>query len=341
MESESEFVSTKLFLMTTVLEVHDLRVDYRNADAKIKPALEGVSLTLRAGEILGVLGESGCGKSTLASAVLRLLASTGKIRSGSIRFAGQEILSDSERELEKIRGAQISIVFQEASLALHPTMRISEQVARVIGAHNSLDRCARLNRARQVLAEVFTDDVDRIFSSYPHQLSGGQRQRVLIAQAIACNPKILIADEPTASLDTTTQSEILALFAKLRKRHNMAIILITHNPAILSRFADKILVLYAGREVEEGPAEILLRAPQHPYLRDLLRSMPDSPEAALLQHKTKLSTIAGVAPDLSLKNSGCPFAPRCADKMEECIQREPISVTVQESHTAACFKYGG
>ncbi len=151
MESESQFVSTKFSLMTTVLEVRDLRVDYRNADAKIKPALEGVSLSLHAGEILGVLGESGCGKSTLASAVLRLLASGGKIRSGSIRFEGQEILTDTERDLEKIRGAQISIVFQEASLALHPTLRISEQISRVIGAHNSLDRRARLNKAREVL----------------------------------------------------------------------------------------------------------------------------------------------------------------------------------------------
>jgi peptide/nickel transport system ATP-binding protein len=341
MEPEPEFVSTKLFLMTTVLEVRDLRVDYLDARAKIKPALEGVSLTLRSGEVLGVLGESGCGKSTLASAVLRLLASGGKIRSGSIRFGGQEILAESERELEKIRGSQISIVFQEASLALHPTIRICEQVARVIGAHNSLDRRARLNKAREVLGEVFIDDVDRIFSSYPHQLSGGQRQRVLIAQAIACNPKILIADEPTASLDTTTQSEILSLFAELKKRHNMAIIFITHNPAILARLADRILVLYAGRVVEEGPAEILLRAPQHPYLRDLLRSMPDSPEAALLQHQTKLPAIAGTAPDLSVNSVGCLFAPRCADKMDECIQREPISVTVQENHTVACFKYGG
>jgi len=327
--------------MPTVLEVRDLHVDYRDARAKIKPALEGVSFTLRAGEILGVLGESGSGKSTLSSTVLRLLAPGGKIRSGSVRYDGHEILSQSERELEKIRGARIAIVFQEASLALHPTLRVGEQVARVIGAHRSLDRRARLNKAREVLAEVFRDDVGRIFSSYPHQLSGGQRQRVLIAQAIACNPAILIADEPTASLDTTTQSEILSLFAELQRRHGMALMLITHNPAILARLADRILVLYAGRVVEEGPAEVLLRSPQHPYLRDLLRSMTDSPEAALLHHKINLPTITGVALDLSVNSPGCVFAPRCEDRMDECAQREPITVAVEENHAVACFKYGG
>ncbi len=164
---------------------------------------------------------------------------------------------------------------------------------------------------------------------------------MLIAQAIACNPKILIADEPTASLDTTTQSEILSLFAELKQRHNMAIVFITHNPAILAHLADRVLVLYAGRVVEEGPAKILLHTPHHPYLRDLLRSMPDSPETALLHHQTKLSTIAGMAPDLSLKSSGCLFAPRCSDKMDECTQREPIPVAVQEKHTVSCFKYAG
>jgi oligopeptide/dipeptide ABC transporter ATP-binding protein len=327
--------------MRTLLEVRDLRVDYRDARANLKPALEGINFNLRAGEVLGVLGESGCGKSTLASAILRLLASGGHIRSGSVLYDGQEILVQSERELEKIRGARIALVFQEAALALHPTMRVGEQVARVIGAHSSADRRARFSKAREVLSEVFSSDSDRIFSSYPHQLSGGQRQRVLIAQAIACNPTILIADEPTASLDTTTQSEILSLFAELKRRHNMAIIFITHNPAILIHLADRIMVLYAGRVVEEGPAEILLRSPHHPYLRDLLRSMTGSPEAALLHHGMKVPAIAGSAPDLSVKSSGCLFAPRCEDRMDECNQREPITITTEDARTVACFKYGG
>jgi oligopeptide/dipeptide ABC transporter ATP-binding protein len=327
--------------MRTLLEVRDLSVEYHGAQAKIKPALEGVGFVLRAGEVLGVLGESGCGKSTLATSIVRLLASGGRISRGSVLYDGREVLVQSERELEGIRGAKIAIVFQEASLALHPTMRVGEQVARVIGAHTPLDRRARLSKARNVLNEVFTSDIDRIFLSYPHQLSGGQRQRVLIAQAIACNPAILIADEPTASLDTTTGAEILSLFAELQRRHGMALILITHNPAILEQIADRILVLYAGRVVEEGAAKDLLRSPRHPYLRDLLRSMTGSPEAALLHHGMKLPTIAGAAPDLSMNSSGCLFAPRCEDRMDECNQREPQTIKLNDGRAVACFKYGG
>jgi oligopeptide/dipeptide ABC transporter ATP-binding protein len=327
--------------MQTVLEVCDLRVDYQDARAKITPALEGVSFVLRAGEILGVLGESGSGKSTLASSLLRLLARGGNVAGGSVRFEGREILNQSEPELRKIRGARISLIFQEASLALHPTMRVGDQVANVIAAHSTLDRRARLEKARKVLEEIFNADTERIFSSYPHQLSGGQRQRILIAQAVACNPTILIADEPTASLDTTTQAEILSLFAKLRQRHGMAIILITHNPAVLAQVADRILVLYAGRVVEEGSAPDLLKSPQHPYVQALFRAMAESPEAALLVHGKKLPAIEGRAPDLSARIVGCAFEPRCGERMEQCIQREPMIVTTGDGRTVACFKYGG
>lgn len=327
--------------MQTLLEVRDLRIDYRDASAKFKPALCGVSFSLGAGEVLGVLGESGCGKSTLASSLIRLLASGGRLTSGSIRFEELDILNQTESTLQRIRGARIALIFQEASLVLHPTMRVGEQVARVIGAHERLNRPARLAKARKVLGEVFDVDTDRIFFSYPHQLSGGQRQRVLIAQAIACDPAILIADEPTASLDTTTQAEILSLFADLRKRRGMSLILITHNPAILVNFADRVLVLYAGRVVEEGPAEILLRSPNHPYLRGLLRSTPNSPETALLLHGRKLPAIEGIAPDLSLTTLGCSFEPRCEDRMKHCLEREPEITAMQNSRTVACFKFGG
>jgi oligopeptide/dipeptide ABC transporter ATP-binding protein len=327
--------------MPTVLEVRDLRVGYQDSRANITPALEGVSFVLRAGEILGVLGESGCGKSTLASSLLRLLAQGGHLTGGSVQFEGREIFNESESELRRIRGARMALIFQEASLALHPTMRVGEQVANVIAAHSTSDRRARLDAARKVLEEVFSSDTERIFSSYPHQLSGGQRQRVLIAQAIACNPAILIADEPTASLDTTTQAEILSLFAKLRQRHGMAIILITHNPAILAQLADRILVLYAGRVVEEGSASELLGSPRHPYVQALFRAMADSPEQALALHGKKLPAIQGRAPDLSARIVGCAFEPRCGERMEQCVQREPMIVTTEENHSVACFKYGG
>jgi oligopeptide/dipeptide ABC transporter ATP-binding protein len=327
--------------MQTLLEVRDLRVDYRDAHGKIKPALRGVTFTLQAGEVVGILGESGCGKSTLAYSLLRLLDSDGHLTRGSIRFEEQEILSQSERTLKGIRGSRIALIFQEAALALHPTMRVGEQVARVIGAHEKSSRFARFAKARKVLGEVFDVDTDRIFFSYPHQLSGGQRQRVLIAQAIACDPAILIADEPTASLDTSTQAEILSLFADLQKRRGMAVILITHNPAILVNFADRVLVLYAGRVVEEGPTEILLHSPNHPYLRGLMRSMTPSPEAALLLHKVKMPAIEGTAPDLSLKTRGCSFEPRCEDRMESCLLHEPAITAVEQNRTVACFKFGG
>jgi peptide/nickel transport system ATP-binding protein len=327
--------------MPTVLEVRDLRVGYQNARAKITPALEGVSFTLRSGEILGVLGESGCGKSTLASSLLRLLAPGGHITGGGVKFEGREILHESEASLRRIRGARIALIFQEASLALHPTMRIGEQVANIIAAHATLNRRERLDATRKALEEVFSSDTDRIFSSYPHQLSGGQRQRVLIAQAVACNPAILIADEPTASLDTTTQSEILSLFANLRERHGMTIILITHNAAVLAQLADRILVLYAGRIVEEGSAADVLRNPHHPYVQALLRAMADSPEAALSLHGEKLPAIEGKAPDLSARIVGCAFEPRCVERMEQCVQREPMIITTEENHSVACFKYGG
>jgi oligopeptide/dipeptide ABC transporter ATP-binding protein len=327
--------------MPTVLEVRDLRVGYQNARAKITPALEGVSFILRSGEILGVLGESGCGKSTLASSLLSLFAPGGHLTGGSVQLEGLEIFDQSESELRRIRGARIALIFQEASLALHPTMRVGEQVVNVVAAHRTSNRRENLDAARKVLEEVFSADSERIFSLYPHQLSGGQRQRVLIAQAIACDPTILIADEPTASLDTTTQADILSLFAKLRQRHGMAIILITHKPAILAQLADRILVLYAGRVVEEGFASDVLRNPQHPYVQALFRAMADSPEAALELHGKKLPAIEGKAPDLSTRIVGCAFEPRCSERMEQCVQREPMITTTAENHSVACFKYGG
>lgn len=326
--------------MTALLEVRGLCVDYRDTLEAARPALDGIGFDLDAGETLGILGESGSGKSTLAQSLLRLLPPGGILCRGSIRMDGRELGDCTERELEGIRGARVSLVFQEPSIALHPTMRAGEQVARVVRAHESLDKRAARERALRVLGEVFPTDSERIYRSYPHQLSGGQRQRVLIAQAIACRPAILIADEPTASLDPTTQAEILSLFRDLRDRLGLAIILISHNPAILAQLADRILVLYAGRIVEQGPSKSALLSPFHPYLHALLRSMPVSPEAALLTHKMKLQAIEGSAPDLSQLIRGCRFEPRCEDRMTECAEREPICVAPTENRTVSCFKFG-
>ncbi len=323
-----------------LLEVHDLCVSYRATSGTLRPALGGVHLSLRAGEVAGILGESGCGKSTLAQALVGLLPPGGCVTRGKILFRGQNLLSRSEREMESIRGSQISLIFQEPSIALHPTMRVGEQIAQVIGAHNPFDRRVRRERTREVLSETFSSDIDRIYSSYPHQLSGGQQQRVLIAQAIACRPALVVADEPTASLDTTTQASILALFAGLRERLGLTLLLITHNPAILAGLADRIYVLYAGRVVEEGPADALLRAPQHPYLRGLLRSMPAPPEKSSRTRKARLPAIEGAAPELSAPPGGCSFEPRCEDRMPRCVEREPGGNLTTEDRRVYCFKYG-
>src|SRR5256885_4622684 len=233
--------------MHSILEVEELRVAYHSRNGAACQAVAGVTFALSSGEILGVLGESGSGKSTLAASLLRLLPANGRITGGRIVLQGQDLLGEDSKSMQQLRGARVSLLFQEPSLALHPTMRICDQVTEVIRAHESLNEKACRDRAHQVLTKVFPSDVERIASSYPHQLSGGQRQRVLIAQAIACRPAVLIADEPTASLDPTTQQEILALFQTLRQELGVAIILITHNPALLIGFSDRVRVLYAGR----------------------------------------------------------------------------------------------
>src|SRR5882672_5290564 len=231
--------------MVLILEVQDLDVSYSSAGGASYPALAGVSFQLMPNEILGVLGESGSGKSTLATSLLKLLPSNGNISKGSVFFEGKDLLRASAGELERIRGKRISLVYQEPCDALHPAIRAGEQVFQVLAAHESAGRSTLRKKTRQVLGSLFLEDADRISSAYPHQLSGGQRQRVLIVQAIACGPSLVVADEPTASLDPTTQREILSVFQGLRQKFGLAIILITHNPLLLAGLADRVLILYA------------------------------------------------------------------------------------------------
>jgi oligopeptide/dipeptide ABC transporter ATP-binding protein len=327
--------------MVPILEVQDLHVSYSSLGGASHTALAGVSFQLMPGEILGVLGESGSGKSTLAASLLKLLPSNGNISQGSVLFEGKDTLRASAGELQKIRGKRVSLVYQEPSVALHPSLRAGEQVFQVLAAHGSEARSSLLAKTRQVLASLFPEDVDRISKSYPHQLSGGQRQRVLIAQAIACGPALLIADEPTASLDPTTQKEILDVFRTLRDKLGLAVILITHNPALLAGFADRVLILYGGWVAELGSARAVLVAPQHPYSQALFQSMPRVFEDSDSTHKTRLPVIAGDSWAGPSQGGGCVFEPRCPDRMEECRKREPAVVSLGESHTVSCFKYGG
>lgn len=326
--------------MTPLLLVQDLHVAYRLLGGRNLLALGGVSLDVRPGETLGVLGESGSGKSTLAAALLRLLPENAEIPKGIIRFEGQELLKATPRALERIRGARISLISQEPSLALHPTIRVGEQITDVLSAHESGSRKLFRQKTLQLLGEVFPTDAARIANSYPHQLSGGQQQRVLIAQAIACGPSLIVADEPTASLDPTTQQEILSLFRTLREKFNLSMILITHNPALLPGLSDRVLVLYAGKIAEIGATDMVLKRPQHPYTRALLQSMPAHLDEQSYGRKSKLPVIPGEPPSLKLLAGGCRFEPRCVDRMELCTKREPGAVAVSEAHVVSCFKYG-
>ena len=326
---------------STLLQVRDLSVRLETESGTVVPAVESVSFDVGSGEAVGILGESGCGKTTLALALLRLLPPGGQILRGSIHFGGRELLAAGEREMERIRGGEISLIFQEPGIALAPVMRVGEQVCEVIRAHRrwSWKRCREV--AVSALAQVFPNDSARIYAAYPHQLSGGQRQRVLIAQALACRPALVIADEPTASLDTTTQAEILALIRDLKQRLRLSLLLISHNPAILAGLADRILVMYAGRIVEEGPLERVYREPLHPYTQGLLRSIPRTPDEAAPSSKTKLPAISGSPPDPARLPSGCPFEPRCPERMAICTTREPDEVRPEASRRVRCFKYGG
>jgi oligopeptide/dipeptide ABC transporter ATP-binding protein len=323
-----------------ILEVRDLRVAYGQRDGGVSHALSGVSFAVGEGEILAVLGESGSGKSTLAASLLRLLPANGRIASGEILLEGSDVVRMIAPELRRVRGSGMSIVFQEPSLALHPTIRIGMQICEVLRAHGVRNRGERQARARKILAKVFADDIERIFSSYPHELSGGQQQRALIAQAIACEPALVVADEPTAALDAATQRETLTLFRSLRDELGIAFVFITHNPMLLAGFADRVLVLYAGKVAEVGPTEVVLSAPQHPYTQALLRCLPwiDGGEARRTR-KTLLPVIEGAAPSLTVLSEGCVFEPRCGARMDQCKTREPAVAMLDKQHEVACLKF--
>ena len=327
--------------MASVLEIQDLSVSYQSPEGVLHPALTGISFGLMPGEILGILGESGSGKSTLAGSLVRLLPANGNITRGAVRFDGKDLLLAKPGELQQIRGARISLIFQEPSLALHPTMRAGEQVGQVLAAHGAWGRSALSNQVRQVFALLFAEEADRISRSYAHQLSGGQRQRVLIAQAIVCGPSVVIADEPTASLDSATQLEILGLFRTLRERLGLAMIFITHNPALLSGFADRVLVLYGGQIAECGPAEAVLSSPRHPYTKALFASIPALFEESGNNRKKKLATIPGDSLSPSLPPPGCSFEPRCPERMQKCRNRGPELVKLNEAHAVSCFLFEG
>jgi oligopeptide/dipeptide ABC transporter ATP-binding protein len=300
--------------------------------------LHQVDLDVWPGEIVGVLGESGAGKSTLAAAILRMLPG-GAESTGSIRFQMQELQDLDESRCRTIRGAQIARIVQEPGLCLNPVMRVGDQVAEVVRAHGKQDRKSRKEQSEAMLGEVGFSNVDRVYKAYPHQLSGGELHRVAIAQALVCRPKLVIADEPTRSLDVTAQSEILCLLRETHRKFGSALIFITHNPALLAGFADRVVIMYAGRIVEEGPVAQVFRKPLHPYTKGLLQLFPRSAPSADWSKVERLPAIPGALTAADHFLPGCIFEPRCSARTDVCRTDSPV-VEIQQECRVSCFHHG-
>ena len=295
------------------------------------PAVDAVSFEIRAGETLGLVGESGSGKSVTALSILRLVQPPGRISGGSIRFNGRDLLALSEREMQSVRGADIALIFQEPMTALNPVFTIGDQIAETLIVHGRATRREAAARAVELLQAVRIPDAAARVGDYPHQLSGGMRQRVLIAMAIACQPSLVIADEPTTALDVTIQAQVLDLLREMKKTFNLSLLLITHDLGIIAETADRVAVMYAGRIVESGPVRAILRNPQHPYTRGLLASIPGGAPGQ------RLSAIDGSVPMLGALPTGCAFNPRCPDRFEPCTSAPPPEYSVGPEHRARCY----
>jgi peptide/nickel transport system ATP-binding protein len=326
-----------------VLEVEDLHTQFFTRDGVVR-AIEGLSLVVRPGEVLGVVGESGCGKSVTALSIMRLIPSrSGRIVRGHVRFEGRDLAELDEARMREIRGNQIAMVFQEPMTSLNPVHTVGEQIAEAVRIHQGLAAKAAMARATEMLRLVRIPDPERRVNDYPHEFSGGMRQRVMIAMALSCNPKLLIADEPTTALDVTIQAQILKLMLELNRRVGAAIMLITHDLGVIAETAHRVVVMYAGRKVEEAPVDLLFERPAHPYTRGLLASIPRGRQGAKTR---RLSEIPGIVPSLRevapgvSAVRGCAFAPRCGFAVERCHREAPPLVNRDSdgTHVAACWE---
>jgi len=327
-------------MSSPILEIDNLHLTFASRDG-ITRAVEGLSFQVYAGEMLGVVGESGCGKSVTAMSVLRLLPPPPTTHlSGAIRFRGEDLLQASEARMQAIRGNEISMIFQDPMTSVNPVLTIGEQIAEVLILHQGMSRKAAWARAVELLTLVNIPDPQHRVKEYPHQFSGGMRQRAMIAIALACKPALLIADEPTTALDVTIQAQIMELLDRLRRETGTAIVLITHDLGVVAESCDRVVVMYAGRKVEEASTVELFTQPAHPYTRGLLEAMPhlDTP---LTVPRSRLSEIPGMVPSLRTAAVGCRFAPRCALAEERCRQELPPLALLAEGssqHRAACWK---
>jgi oligopeptide/dipeptide ABC transporter ATP-binding protein len=294
-------------------------------------AVDDVSFEIRAGETLGLVGESGSGKSVTALSLMRLVQPPGRIANGQILFKGRDLLRLSEPDMRKVRGAEISLVFQEPMTALNPVFTIGDQIGEALLVHGRTTRREAKIRAIELLEAVRMPNAEARVKDYPHQLSGGMRQRVLIAMAVACKPSLVVADEPTTALDATIQADILDLLREMKKTLNLSLLLITHDLGVVAETADRVAIMYAGRIVEHGPVRAIFHSPKHPYTRGLLASLPGAVRGQ------RLRAIEGTVPVLGSFPSGCTFHPRCPDRFEPCDAVPPPEYAVGEGHGARCY----
>ncbi len=321
-----------------LLSVESLRTYFHTREGTVR-AVDGVSFDLEPGETLCVVGESGCGKSVTALSLLGLIpVPPGKIEGGRILFQGEDLVTASEARLREIRGNQISMIFQEPMTSLNPVMRIGDQISEALLLHERLSKSQARNRVLGMLNLVQIAEPDRRIDEYPHQLSGGMRQRVMIAMALACNPMVLIADEPTTALDVTIQAQILNLMLELKERLGTAIIMITHDLGVVAETAQRVIVMYAGKKVEQAGVDDLFAQPLHPYTRGLLKSIPSTQKTYRVESGDALHEIPGVVPNLRDQIPGCAFAERCDVAIERCHQQAPEFEEILKGHYAACWR---
>lgn len=316
-----------------LLQVQNLSTSFFTPDGEVK-AVDGVSFAIHPGETLGIVGESGCGKSITSLSIMRLLSNPGRIVGGEILLRGENLLTKSEQEMRRLRGKEISMIFQEPMTSLNPVFTVGEQIAEALRIHEGLDRSRAMERATEMVRRVGIPSPERRVQQYPFELSGGMRQRVMIAIALACNPALLIADEPTTALDVTIQAQILDLMKGLQRDFGLTIMLITHDLGVVAETCDKVAVMYAGKIVEYADVKTLFREPKHPYTRGLLNSLP-----LLVGEQEELNVIPGTVPNPLEVPGGCRFAPRCPHASALCQQEEPNLTPLSDENTVRCWMH--
>jgi oligopeptide/dipeptide ABC transporter ATP-binding protein len=317
----------------TVLDVRDLSVTFRTGEGEVR-AVDGVNLTLRRGEVLAIVGESGSGKSVTALTIMGLTRQKNATHTGEILYGGRELLTASEKELRRVRGAELAMIFQDPLTSLNPLQRIGDQIVEMLRLHRPISKRDAWREAERLLSEVGIPKANERARSYPHEFSGGMRQRAMIAMALACDPKVLIADEPTTALDVTIQAQVLELMKNLKADHDTGVILITHDLGVVADIADRVAVMYAGGVIEQAPRDELFADPQHPYTWGLLGSVPRVDRS----RQSKLRPIEGTPPSLTALPEGCRFRPRCGQAFDRCVEVPPLLQRVEQSgHTDACW----